>query len=82
MTVTSNFRMQLNNKLYPLLLSIVEQDRLNTGQQLYHKMSNYITLASGLGNPTERMVKSPYFILSNIYKILYSFAAGKPNLPA
>lgn len=82
MTATSNFRRRLNNKLYPLLLDIIEQDRLNNVQQLYQKMSHYITLASGLGNPTERMVKSPYFILSSIYKIPYSFAAGKSNLSA
>lgn len=45
-------------QLYPLLLNITEQNKSNVEIQLYKKISHYAVLASGLGNPNERPVRS------------------------
>lgn len=45
-------------QLFPLLLNITEQNKGNIEQQLYKKISHYAVLASGLGNPNERPVRS------------------------
>lgn len=45
-------------QLYPCLLNITEQKTGNI--VLFKKISHYAVLASGLGNPNEKPVRSPH----------------------
>ncbi|XP_030764167.1 cilia- and flagella-associated protein 206-like [Sitophilus oryzae] len=47
----NSFRRETETKLHPLLMNIVEQDKKNTIEILYKKISIYAILASGMGNP-------------------------------
>ncbi|XP_050304917.1 cilia- and flagella-associated protein 206-like [Anthonomus grandis grandis] len=61
------FRFRLKSKLYPLMIEIIEQDKKNTGDQLFKKICYYVILASGLGNPSKRPVlKEAFQVLKSI----------------
>ncbi|KAF7270969.1 hypothetical protein GWI33_016101 [Rhynchophorus ferrugineus] len=50
------YREKAEKKLFPFLMNITEQDKTCTVDKLYRQISIYTILASGLGNPEDKIV--------------------------